>query len=114
MRRRRPRRVVFECPNCGAEVPAGARACRECGSDETTGWQSSEEIDYQSIDLPERDDDGGGTAVGARPARARTRRGWSFWVAVVLLAVVGVYALLNLGAFIHFIAALLGRGETNR
>jgi hypothetical protein len=26
------------CPNCGAEVPPCARACRECGSDERTGW----------------------------------------------------------------------------
>ena len=26
------------CPNCEAEVPAGARACPECGADESTGW----------------------------------------------------------------------------
>ena len=34
MKRSRP----FDCPNCGAEVPAGAKACPECGSDERTGW----------------------------------------------------------------------------
>jgi RNA polymerase subunit RPABC4/transcription elongation factor Spt4 len=28
----------FICPFCGALVPAGAPACPECGSDETTGW----------------------------------------------------------------------------
>ena len=43
----------FECPNCGAEVKAGKKVCRECGSDDETGWMSSEEIDYQSIDIPE-------------------------------------------------------------
>ena len=51
-----PRRALpatFACPHCGAEVKAGAAVCRECGSDAGTGWQSSEEIDYQSLDLPE-------------------------------------------------------------
>jgi len=47
------RRAYFECPNCGANVAVGAKVCRECGSDDATGWQSSEEIDYQSIDIPD-------------------------------------------------------------
>jgi hypothetical protein len=46
-------RAFFECPNCGADVAVGAKVCRECGSDDSTGWQSSEEIDYQSIDIPD-------------------------------------------------------------
>ena len=29
------------CPNCGAIVPRGAKACPECGSDEKTGWSDS-------------------------------------------------------------------------
>lgn len=29
------------CPNCGAEVPRGAKACPECGSDEQTGWSET-------------------------------------------------------------------------
>ena len=41
------------CPNCGAEFPAKRLACPECGSDAETGWKSSEEIDYMSVDLPE-------------------------------------------------------------
>jgi predicted RNA-binding Zn-ribbon protein involved in translation (DUF1610 family) len=44
---------MFECPNCGAAVRMGAAVCRECGSDANTGWQSDEEVDYQSLDLPE-------------------------------------------------------------
>jgi Uncharacterised protein family UPF0547. len=39
------------CPNCGAEIPSGAKACPECGSDEQTGW--SEEARYDSLDLPD-------------------------------------------------------------
>ena len=46
-------RKTFECPNCGADVVVGKVVCRECGSDSSTGWQSSEEIDYQSIDIPD-------------------------------------------------------------
>ena len=26
------------CPNCGADVPARAKACPACGADEQTGW----------------------------------------------------------------------------
>lgn len=39
------------CPACGAEVPRGARACPECGSDDSTGW--SENARAQSLDLPD-------------------------------------------------------------
>jgi hypothetical protein len=62
-----------ECPNCGAEFPAGRLACPECGSDANTGWKSGEEIDYQAVSLP--DDD----PVAAPPMRNRTL----FWVALV-------------------------------
>jgi hypothetical protein len=31
----------FICPHCEAKVPANARACPECGSDEQTGWSKS-------------------------------------------------------------------------
>jgi RNA polymerase subunit RPABC4/transcription elongation factor Spt4 len=34
----------FDCPNCGAEVPSGAKACPECGSDEKTGWNEEEAV----------------------------------------------------------------------
>lgn len=43
-------RETFECPNCGAEVPSGARSCPECGSDERTGW--SREAAEEAPDLP--------------------------------------------------------------
>ena len=52
MSRRRPRREIFACPHCGADVPIGAKVCKECGSDAETGWHDEEEIQYQSLDLP--------------------------------------------------------------
>ena len=39
----------FICPACGAEVPAGAAACPECGSDETTGW--SDQTIYDGTEI---------------------------------------------------------------
>jgi uncharacterized membrane protein YvbJ len=39
------------CPNCGADVPPGAKACPECGADEHTGW--SEEAYASSLNLPD-------------------------------------------------------------
>ena len=41
------------CPNCGAEFRRGRLACPECGSDSETGWKSSEEVDYQSVEIPD-------------------------------------------------------------
>jgi len=52
MKPKKPRKT-FECPNCGAEVAANARACRECGSDANTGWKDGDEIDYQSVEIPD-------------------------------------------------------------
>ena len=39
------------CTNCGADVPAGAKACPQCGADEYTGW--SEEAYASGLDLPD-------------------------------------------------------------
>lgn len=67
-RRPKPPRDWFTCPVCGAEVPVGAAACRECGSDDTTGW--SEATDYDDLDLPEPEiPDTFEELVGARPGR---------------------------------------------
>lgn len=39
-----------DCPNCGAEVPRGARSCPECGADENTGW--NEDATAQRLGIP--------------------------------------------------------------
>ena len=44
------------CPVCGAEVPKTARACPECGADETTGWDEGRAV-YDGLDLPEAEFD---------------------------------------------------------
>ncbi len=48
------RRGSFSCPNCGEEVPAGAKACPGCGADENTGW--SENAAYDGVDLPDENE----------------------------------------------------------
>lgn len=45
------------CPNCGADVPAQAKACPECGADEKTGW--SDEAYASSLNLPDESFDYG-------------------------------------------------------
>ena len=37
------------CPNCGADVPHGAKSCPECGADEKTGWSDSAYADRLGI-----------------------------------------------------------------
>lgn len=40
-----------DCPVCGEFVAAGAKACRDCGSCEKTGWNDA--ADYDGLDLPD-------------------------------------------------------------
>lgn len=82
MKRPKRTRRTFGCPHCGAEVAVGARACRECGSDASTGWQDDEEIDYQSLDIP----DGYGPDEGSTRLPARSRPRWWAIAAVVAAA----------------------------
>jgi hypothetical protein len=37
------------CPFCGAEISLRAKACRECGADDQTGWSDKTYLD--GIDL---------------------------------------------------------------
>ena len=76
------------CPNCGAEVPAKARACPECGADEDTGW--SERAQSQRLGLPEEEFDYDEFVKEEFGSENKIRpRGisWFWWaVALVLLA----------------------------
>ena len=81
------------CPNCGAEVPPRARACPECGSDETTGW--SERATAQHLDLPDPEfnyDEFVREEFG--PPRERRRPSHRLWwaVAMVLLVILAAGA----------------------
>jgi hypothetical protein len=83
---RAKRRDYFVCPHCGAEVPSGARACPECGSDERTGWSQDadlwhgggDEFDYD--DFVRRE-------FGGRPRRLL---GLPWWAALALTAALAV------------------------
>ncbi len=68
----------FLCPNCGAMVPANAKACPECGSDEETGW--SEAACYLHL-FPDRGESGLGSR---RPSVLRR-----FTPAIAMVVVVG-------------------------
>lgn len=93
--------VVARCPQCGAVFRAGRKACPECGSDERTGWKRSEDVEYESVDLPEaRDEEDQREALLAeRPWDARllgARRTRLLVVGLLLVASMVVPALVLL------------------
>jgi hypothetical protein len=75
------------CSNCGAEVPANAKACPACGADEQTGW--AEHAHAESLSLPDEEfdyDEFVQREFGkpAKPAGV----GWFWWaIGLLLLAV---------------------------
>ncbi len=73
------------CPNCGAAVPPGAKACPECGSDEKTGW--SEEGRTGGLDLPEESFDYDDYVKREFGSKSPVPRGvhWAWWLAAVVL-----------------------------
>jgi zinc-ribbon domain len=84
------------CPNCGAAVPPNARACPECGADETTGW--SEQAGYDRLDLPDEhfdyEDFVKREFSGERTGGRVMPRGihWFWWVVAVLVVAGLIYA----------------------
>ena len=92
MTRGKARRELFACPNCGADVAVGAKVCRECGSDASTGWKGQDEIDYAQVDLPDGYRDPEREHDRLPPVRTPP---WVRWTAL-LVAVVMVGTLLVL------------------
>lgn len=77
---------TFVCGHCGADVVVGSKACRECGSDADTGWQSQEEIDYRSVEIP----DHYGDDPNALPPSHTPR--WVVVTALLLVVLLVAYA----------------------
>ena len=75
--KKKPRREIFECTHCGADVAVGSPVCRECGSDASTGWLSSDDVDYTSVEIPDGVPE---AAVG----NGSLRRVWIAIVAIVV------------------------------
>ena len=87
------------CPNCGADVPAGATACPECGADEQTGW--SEEAYASGLDLPDDSfdyDDFVKREFGGKKSPVPHGLRWYWWVAamgVVAAFIIGLFHLVR-------------------
>jgi uncharacterized membrane protein YvbJ len=47
---------TFECPACGEDVPAKAKACPHCGACEKSGWNENDD-GADGLDLPEEEFD---------------------------------------------------------
>ena len=76
----------MECPNCGADVPANAKACPECGSDDETGWSTAARTD--GLDLPDESfdyDDFVEREFGGKKPKPRGIR-WLWWSVAIILA----------------------------
>lgn len=75
------------CPNCGADVPRNAKACRECGADESAGW--AEAAHAGNLNLPEENFDYGEfvktefSSGGLKP----TGLHWLWWLTATVLIV---------------------------
>jgi hypothetical protein len=100
---RKPRRAPppAECPNCGESFPAGRPACPHCGSDAEAGWQDGDEVEYQSLDVPDAfDEDDYRAAIedlhANRPALWSSRQVRIFLIGGLLLAALIVPALVAL------------------
>ncbi|MBL8695577.1 MAG: hypothetical protein JNJ88_15905 [Planctomycetes bacterium] len=102
MKRRRGR--TFECNHCGAAVPAGAAACKNCGADARIGWADDDEPETPDLELEDAEYDDFLAREGlARPeGRPRApRRGLSTkapWFLITAAIVVGA---LILAALMH-------------
>jgi hypothetical protein len=68
---------------CGEEVSPNAKACRECGADENSGWKEDAHL-YDGLDLPDEAWDDYDESYSQRPPRISL--GWRVAGGVTLLA----------------------------
>ena len=85
----------FICPVCGATVPAKARACPECGSDEKTGWSDQTIYDDTGIEDPEEFDYDEYVRREFGQGPKRSGRQWLWWVAGVIVIGLMVWFLVS-------------------
>ena len=77
------------CPNCGADVPCGAKSCPECGADKTSGWSESAYADRLGIPDDNFDYDEF-VKEEFRPPRVKPRGiHWLWWVTA--LGLIGLF-----------------------
>jgi len=78
------------CPHCGESIPEAAIACTHCGSDDTTGWAAEEDIEYQSVEIPD---------TWSPESEAPDSRASALWKVVAVLLLVAFLLWLLAGAF---------------
>jgi hypothetical protein len=76
------------CPHCGAELPPRARACPECGSDETTGWSDRAHTERLGIPDEEFNYDEFVREEFGQPRRPPRPMRSFWWVAAVILLLI--------------------------
>jgi len=79
-----------ECANCGTDVPAGARACPECGADERTGWRETDI--YDGLELPMEAWD----ESGANDKPLSRELAWYWWAAGMTVLIGFILVVLGL------------------
>jgi uncharacterized membrane protein YvbJ len=75
------------CPVCGADVPAGAKSCPDCGACEKTGW--SDDAASDGLDLPDDEFDYGrfvAEEFGKGPRKSGRQMLWTVVAIVVVIA----------------------------
>jgi hypothetical protein len=104
---RLPMSAPDTCPECGAMVPANAKACPECGADEETGWSEraqgqrlglpDDEFDYDEFVKEEFGEEGRTSRPLARASQRLKPRGvrWLWWVVGVLLLLAFAFSFLR-------------------
>jgi RNA polymerase subunit RPABC4/transcription elongation factor Spt4 len=87
--------VPETCPNCGADVPRGAKSCPECGADEETGWSDSATADR--LGIPDDNFDYERFVKEEfGPARVKPKGiHWLWWATALILLVALVWFLLR-------------------
>ncbi|HEY1174378.1 MAG TPA: zinc ribbon domain-containing protein [Verrucomicrobiae bacterium] len=84
------------CPNCGEDVPRNAKACPECGADESSGW--SETAYASNLDLPLSDEEFDYEEYKKREFGHATRPNglaWYWWLTALILLILIAFAFLR-------------------
>jgi hypothetical protein len=83
------------CPNCGADVPRGAKACPGCGADEDTGWsEAAAGATSADLGLPDEDFDYDEFVKREFAKAAPKPEGlhWAWWLVAIALLAAMVFA----------------------